>query len=329
MEPIRTFIDDRTGEETAPQVESAFPYRANIDVVSAHPGGRFPWHWHGDVELFYLQSGCLEYHLPGGSTVFHAGDAGFVNAGVPHMTRAVGPEECRQQEHIFLPSLVAGAPGGDIERKYVAPLLKNPAADLIAVPAADPGSAALRALMDEAYGTYRARDAGYEIAIRERMSRAWLALLDFAPEPAAGSGRGEDRERIRAMLRYVEAHYDRPVSLAEIAAAANIGAREADRCFRRQLDATPFEYLLDYRLERARQLLLNTSLPVTETGLRCGFQSTSYFGRLFREKTGLSPSEYRRQAAKSATKTHAGNGMGNGDAEGARTLDLQRDRLAF
>ncbi len=296
MEPIRTFIDDRTGEETAPQVESGFPYRADIDVVSAHPGGLFPWHWHGDVELFYLQSGRLEYHLPGGTTVFHAGDAGFVNAGVPHMTRAVGAEECRLQEHIFLPELVAGAPGGDIERKYVSPLLKNRAADLIAVPADHPRGAALRALMDEAYAAFLARDAGYEIAIRDRMSRIWLALADFAPEPAAAPGRGDDRERIRAMLRFIEANYDRPVSLAEIAAAANIGAREANRCFRRQLDATPFEYLLDYRLERARRLLLSTNLSVTEAGLRCGFQSSSYFGKLFREKTGLSPLEYRWRA---------------------------------
>lgn len=297
MEQIRTIIDGRTGEETAPQVESGFPYRADIDVVSAHPGGLFPWHWHGDVELFYLQSGRLEYHLPGGTTAFCPGDVGFVNAGVPHMTRAVGPEECRLQEHIFLPELVAGAPGGDIERKYVAPLLKNRAADLIVVPAGDPGGAALRARMDEAFAAYRGKGAGFELVVRDCMSRAWLALTDRAPEPASAAGRADDRERIRAMLRFIEANYDRPVTLAEIAAAANVGAREADRCFRRQMDASPFEYLLDYRLERARRLLLNTNLPVTEAGLRCGFPSTSYFGKRFREKTGLSPSEYRRRAA--------------------------------
>ena len=84
-------------------------------------------------------------------------------------------------------------------------------------------------------------------------------------------------------------------SLAEIAAAANIGEREADRCFRRQLGTTPFAYLLDCRLERACRLLREGELPITEIGLRCGFSSASYFGLQFRKKLGCSPLAYRKR----------------------------------
>lgn len=292
MQTVMTLIDKNTGEETAPQVESAFPYRAGIDVVSTYPGRRFPWHWHGDVELFCLRSGRLEYVLPGGSTAFHAGDVGFVNAGVPHMTRAVGAEECRLQEHIFLPELVGGAPGSRIERHYVEPLLRNGSADILRVPADAPAAGMLRALLDRAFAAFRARGEGYEIEIRECMSRAWLALLREAPPPA-DRRRDAGRERVKAMLRFIEANCDQPISLGDIAAAANVGCREANRCFRRQLDMTPFEYLLDCRLRLACRLLRDTGLPVTQVGLRSGFSSCSYFGKLFRERFGCAPSAYR------------------------------------
>lgn len=289
----RSTIDARTREETAPQALADFPYRAGVDPLSDRPGGTFPWHWHPDVELVWVRRGALEYHLPGGSARLEEDDIGFVNAGVLHMTRAAGL--CRLQEHIFLPGLVAGAPGGGIERRYVAPLLENAAADFLRVPANAPEGTELRALFDRAFRAYAAREPGCEIEIRACMSRAWLLLLRFAPEPVQSAG-DIDGERVKAMLRYIETHYDQPIALSDIAAAAHIGAREANRCFRRQLDATPFETLLDCRLRQACRLLRETRLPVTEIGLRCGFSAASYFGKRFREAFGCAPSEYRKWA---------------------------------
>ena len=128
------------------------------------------------------------------------------------------------------------------------------------------------------------------------MSGAWLALLSHAPA-ARVSGRNPDAERLKAMLRVLEAGYSRPVSLEDVAAAACVSPREANRCFRRQLNMTPFEYLLNYRVDRACELLRATALPVTEIALRCGFGTASYFGKLFRARMGSSPTAYRRAHA--------------------------------
>lgn len=293
MIEIRTSIDHRTLEETSESVEAAFPYRGNRDAFGPATHSLCPWHWHNEVELFYIESGWLRYSLPGLSRDFHTGDVGFVNANVLHMTQDVGNTRCVQQEHIFLPRLVGGAPGSAIEQKYVHPLVSNHEAEYLHIPANHPRAPALRAQMDRAYRAFQDRAPGYEVVVRDAMSALWLELLALAPKARAAHS-GTDDGRLKAMLSYIDAHYAERLSLADIAAAASVGSRESARCFRRALNLSPIEYLLSYRVDRAAELLRATDRSVTDIALSCGFSSLSYFGKLFREKLGVSPSEYRR-----------------------------------
>ena len=274
MNEIRTIIDDVTLEETAKSVEAAFPYRADRDILDPMAGGFFPWHWHGDVELFTVESGALRYSLPG-------------------MTRCLGGRRCVLQEHIFLPRLVGGTSGSAIDLKYVQPLLTNRRAELLAVPADRPGAAEMRALMQSAIDAFETRAPGHEITVRNAMSALWLKLLALAPEGGAGRG-SADELRLKAMLRFIDENHADPLTLSAIAAAAGVGPREASRCFRRQLNLSPFEYLIGCRVDRAAERLRATDDSVTDIALGCGFASVSYFGKLFKERLGMTPSEYRR-----------------------------------
>ena len=61
--------------------------------LDKYVGKSVPWHWHKAVELFYMESGALEYHTPKGKLVFPAGSGGFVNSNVLHRTRALSHTE--------------------------------------------------------------------------------------------------------------------------------------------------------------------------------------------------------------------------------------------
>lgn len=291
-----TVIDSATLEETAPGVTAAFPYRSVVYDLLGEQGRLCPWHWHNEVELFYMPRGALSYHLPGYSCDFYEGDVGFINANVLHMTTPLGPPPCQQQEAIFLPRLVSGVHGSAIEVNYVTPLLKNAAADLIRVPADDPEAPRLRELMDQAQSAYEEQAFGYELRVRNCMSELWLRVAKRAPAFTAVPT-GGDASRIKAMLRFIDDHFAEPLTLREIAASAQIGPREASRCFRRQLSLTAFEYLQNLRLDRACEYLRGGSLPITEIALRCGFSSASYFSKVFREHMNATPKGYRRAQA--------------------------------
>lgn len=292
MRKIITRIDDATLEETAQGLDTNLPYRAAFCDMCASPERVCPWHWHPDVEVFYMTSGELTYRVPGRSCVFHKGDIGFVNANVLHMTEALGDPPCVQQEHIFLPRLIGGLPGAAIDRKYVQPLIENRTADLLRIGADEPGAAHLRETLDAAFYLFESGVPGRELRIRSCLSEVWVEIFTRMPEDTQQGS--VDASRVKAMISFMEAHYAEPVTLEEIVSAAQIGVREGSRCFRRQIGTTIFGYLLDLRIERACELLRRSDLPVTGIALMCGFSAPSYFGKIFRRKLKLSPSEYRR-----------------------------------
>lgn len=289
-----TIVNAFTREETAPDVAAAFPYRAVLYNLSE---GQVQWHWHNEVELFYMPSGALTYHLPGRTCAFYEGDIGFVNADVLHRTTALTEEVSIQHEHIFLPRLLGGLPGDAIQTKYIDPLLQNHAVELIRIPADDPAAPELREWMDRALNAYASQEPGYEMRVRSCLCVPWLEIVRRAethvPEPVSA-----ETVRIKAMLQYIAAHFSESVTLDEIAAAAHISAREGSRCFKRQLNTTVFEYLLDYRVDRACEMLRGGRTPITEIADRCGFSSPSYFGKVFRERMGMPPREYRNAGEK-------------------------------
>ncbi|MCR5747386.1 MAG: AraC family transcriptional regulator, partial [Lachnospiraceae bacterium] len=90
-------------------------------------------------------------------------------------------------------------------------------------------------------------------------------------------------------------HYQDRISLSDIAASASISDRECLRCFQNNLGTTPFTFLLRYRCRVAADRLKRSADPVTEIAYGCGFSSPSYFGKIFRQEMGWSPSDYRKK----------------------------------
>ena len=91
-------IDQETRHEKAVTLTTDFPYRHNRYNPASMPGRIFPWHWHDEVECFYIRQGNLVYHLQGKEVVFGPGDVGFVNTGILHMTQPGNREACILQD---------------------------------------------------------------------------------------------------------------------------------------------------------------------------------------------------------------------------------------
>jgi AraC-like DNA-binding protein len=111
---------------------------------------------------------------------------------------------------------------------------------------------------------------------------------DAANMPAAGARHLASRTR-----DFLEASYLEPLTLPQIAAAVGASASHTQRAFRAHQGTTIVGYLQARRLERARELLRATDLSITEVAFAAGFSDHSYFTRLFRRETGMSPSQYR------------------------------------
>jgi len=99
--------------------------------------------------------------------------------------------------------------------------------------------------------------------------------------------------RLRRALEFMHDNYGRELALEEIAAAAYLSEYHFARLFKQITGATPHVYLANLRIEKARRLLVDTTLPIIEIAAMVGYQSQSHFSKIFKSVTGLTPRAYR------------------------------------
>jgi transcriptional regulator GlxA family with amidase domain len=104
---------------------------------------------------------------------------------------------------------------------------------------------------------------------------------------------GVQNAKVLAIIELMEANLAEPLSLVEIADGVGLSRRQIERLFRQEMGRSPARYYLEIRLDRARHLLVQSSLPVVEVAVACGFVSASHFSKCYRELYARSPQQER------------------------------------
>lgn len=104
---------------------------------------------------------------------------------------------------------------------------------------------------------------------------------------------GLSPRQLMQVLDYIHDHLDQEIKLADLAALLGISQFHFCHLFRKSIAVTPYQYLLQQRIERAKQLLKHTNQPIMEIALQCGFNSHSHLSKQFRQITGMTPTAYR------------------------------------
>jgi transcriptional regulator GlxA family with amidase domain len=107
-------------------------------------------------------------------------------------------------------------------------------------------------------------------------------------------GMGVTNSVVQKAVSLMEAAIEEPVALAELTRRTGVSQRQLERLCKRYLGATPAQYYVQLRLERARRMLRQTDMSVAEVAIACGFVSLSHFAKVYRRHYGLSPREDRK-----------------------------------
>jgi AraC family transcriptional regulator, glycine betaine-responsive activator len=96
------------------------------------------------------------------------------------------------------------------------------------------------------------------------------------------------------VAQLMEENIEKPLSLEKIAKSTGLSRRQIERLFKRDLNCVPKRYYLEMRLRRARELLLQTAMPIMDITAACGFQSPPHFSKCYRNQYGYPPSAERK-----------------------------------
>ena len=167
--------------------------------------------------------------------------------------------------------------------------------EVIAFSPDNPEHTKILKLLRESF-TLSEKDAGYELKLRSKLSEIWFLLFELAQDRInAQSVSSKPCDQIKKMMVYVQEHYGEKISISQLADTAFLSERACYRIFQTYLHTTPVDYIKRYRIEMACQLLTSTALSLTEIGNSCGFGTSSYFAKTFKESIGCTPKEYRLQ----------------------------------
>jgi AraC-like DNA-binding protein len=99
--------------------------------------------------------------------------------------------------------------------------------------------------------------------------------------------------RVEKVIEYLNQHYDKPVSLAEVAMIANMTEVSFSRFFKANTGTSFINSLLEIRLGHASRCLIDTNLPIGDIAFNCGFNNISNFNRLFKKRKNCTPKDFR------------------------------------
>lgn len=272
-----------------------FPYL----VLNVYNGNSYPrnpgfrvMHWHEDVQFIYVLEGEIEAVTLENRTTLQQGDGFFINKNVVHLVDKV--DACHYNSFIFPDYFLRfyiGSPADQI----VSQIIGNK--DFPVIPLSNTTeNQPLLHILKKLAALEQNKTALYPYEVLSTLSVLWLELCRaiHITENETHTKNNQVSDRMAIILQYIALHYKENLTLEMLAGSACVSKSECLRCFKTTLQITPYKYLMEYRLSKAADLLKNTDRMIETISSDVGFSHVSHFGKCFREKTGLSPSEYRK-----------------------------------
>ncbi|MCI8549283.1 MAG: AraC family transcriptional regulator [Lachnospiraceae bacterium] len=300
----KTIITDQNLLEQIRYPSESFPICFCVDYLDDFLHGEIGYHWHDDFEFGLVLHGEMEYYIHQGSDrqescILKEGDGVFINSRLLHKMRQTVPGTALFS-FVIPVNFFFQLPMREIYQKDVLPVVRSSAA-WVCFQSGSPNDREFLESLKEIQGL-PPDQKGYELYCIELVCRLWRLLLNRVAQmkevSQASKGNQKQEERLRLMLSYIHSHYGEDITIDTIAQAVNISRSECFRCFRLIIGKSPLEYLCQYRISQAANLLSYTDRKLADICYSCGFKSPSYFGKVFRENFGMSPGQYRKENLK-------------------------------
>jgi AraC-like DNA-binding protein len=256
--------------------------------------------WHDCLELNYVFRGSGHYVISDIRYEVQPGQVFVINNNELHCAYTQSNLEliCI----VFEPGFVIG--NAVVDQDYLEPFFDRNINFQNLIEADNPLAMIIRDLAYEIEVEDNSQAEGYQLLIKASLLKI-LALLFryFKLEGQLGHdyiAQQQRLERIRDAVTFIEAHFREKIQLDTIAQLVYMNPSYFSSYFKRVMKLSVMDYVLNLRMREATMLLADSSLPVTEVALQCGFPTPAYFSRAFHQSFGVSPRQYRKDMLSAA-----------------------------
>ena len=273
-------------EEIKPDTESSFSLMVNPKLSDF-----FFWHFHPELELVYIQGTSGTRHVGEHISQYEGSDLVFIGSNIPHLNFDYGVKTDYEEivVHIrqdFLGNAFANTPelskinqlfekaklgiafGHETQKKLATRLMKLPQLTHFEQ-------------FLEILSIFQLLANGQDVE--------FLHAISFENQYTQ-----KDQQRMKRLYQFIDENYERKIDLAEVANLSNLSEPAFCRYFKKMTRLTFTEFLNHYRINQAKKFLL-LDKNITETCYDCGFESISYFNRIFKKITQENPLTFKKR----------------------------------
>ena len=251
----------------------------------------FFWHFHPEYELVFIEGADCNRHVGNHFSKFTGSDLVFIGSYIPHLNFDYGIKTAYEKIVVHIrPDFFKNAFVSTPELNSINKLLQLSQHGI-------------------AFGESTKRKIGPRLKNLPALSKFnqfleilqilnYLMLADdkelLHQDPVKNQFTRKDEDRLGRIHTFIDNHYQQKIEIQDVARLSSLSNAAFCRYFKKMTRLTFTQFLNHYRIDKAKKLLLLDN-NVTETCFQCGFESLSYFNRIFKKVTGRNPQTFKKE----------------------------------
>ena len=270
-----------------------FPLAVSHDNLSQYRDAFVNWHKQSSIEISVVTKGSVIVNLLNYQDEVKAGEGFLILPGVLHSIRnGEAMHSAKYDTMIYEPRLLVGFKGSYFEKNYYKPEIVNRNGYFHFSMDGEPLQKFMPDFADVFNDTYWG-DAYLENQIQYKLQKIWIALWDNVMVVQTNPFNKAEDARLFMIIDFLQKNYQKKFALDELCDYVNLSRSACCRYFKKMMNMSISDYILEYRMSQALYMLDNSDMSVTDIAFQSGFTSTSYFIAKFKEKMNITPREYK------------------------------------
>jgi AraC-like DNA-binding protein/mannose-6-phosphate isomerase-like protein (cupin superfamily) len=281
--------------------ESSFPFY--LDRYTIGQNEIIPMHRHDFVELVYVLEGNALHELAGNRYTLNSGDVFVIEPDVYHSYVGSSERDTIVYNVLFQKSLLRQELRSlcripeFLDFFYIAPFLRKTAAFSPYLSLKGEAKLTLESHLQTLQQELKRKESGYQLIVKTRLIECLVVLSRYsgAQDSTANKGRS-DSEWLDSITSMLEQHFDKPFTLEQLSKLCGMSVSSFAAKFKQHTGLTLVEYRHDLQIRHACKLLKETDRKIIDIAQESGMEDISFFYKVFRKKTGMTPSQYRKRS---------------------------------
>ena len=273
------------------------PYSIHYTHIGANTMLALYQHWHEEIEILYVEKGDIEFVIEDTHLHLQAGEAVLIPQNLLHYALNTDNQEISFYAFLFSPSLFTEAFSHAAYARFVQPLKHHGSLYVCHLTSHHRWQNEVLLFLKKILSFYN-RDADidtWELELHGLLYQLWNVYMNHHVRSIdLSNSYMKLYQKLHLSIQYIHEHYSTDLSLEQLAEQSNLCKSTFCRYFKQLTGLSPFTYIVQHRIRKSCEALLNSESKITEIATQCGFYNISYFNRAFLQYMKCTPSEYRK-----------------------------------